>query len=146
MDRIKELAVIFNNYRDKEYVENCTIEEMSELTKAIMKSKRSKLDINNLVEEIGHVLLTTSALISLYGISEELVTKSAEDAVKRMFIDIEREHDIRIESILKNIGILTSSGMEQITSLASEACCSSSQATTDMNELPKYKGSENGEI
>ena len=87
--------VVYKN-KNKEYIENCVIEEMSELTKAIIKDKRGLKDINNLEEEIGHVILMCNALMKCHGIPEYAICEEAEDAVNRMLLDIEnnKSHEL----------------------------------------------------
>ena len=87
MDDFNTLGKIISDYSTQEHVEDCVIEEMSELTKAIIKKRRGKGNIKNLTEEIGHVKLMCEALIRKYEIDTEGVHKEAEDAVLRMLKD-----------------------------------------------------------
>lgn len=66
------------------FVETCLIEEMSELTKALCKIRRGKVDFDNTIEELGHVILMCYALISKYSFNHKTVIKEAEDAVAKM--------------------------------------------------------------
>lgn len=51
---------------------NIIIEELSELTKAICKMKRGQADIDNIAEEIAHVLLTVQYLILYFEIDKKV--------------------------------------------------------------------------
>lgn len=84
MIKIEGLGSIVNAHRSADHVENCTIEEMSELTKAITKSRRGKVDIENITEEIGHVILMCYSLMYRYNITEYQILLEANDAVNRM--------------------------------------------------------------
>ena len=79
-----DLAELVYQNNNKDHIENCLIEEMSELTKAITKSRRGKTNIDNITEEIGHVMLMCSSLIKCYGIQEYCILLEANDAVNRM--------------------------------------------------------------
>lgn len=81
---IIDLAELVYQNNNKDHIENCLIEEMSELTKAITKSRRGKTDIDNLTEETGHVLLMCYSLMKCYGIQEYCVLLESNDAVNRM--------------------------------------------------------------
>lgn len=84
MINMHELSEIVNNKNTRDHIENCTIEELSELTKAITKSKRGKLDIENMTEELGHVMLMCGALAKNYDIQPKSINLEAQNAVDRM--------------------------------------------------------------
>ena len=84
MNKINNLAEVVYQNNNKDHIENCVIEEMSELTKAVTKSRRGKEDIKNITEEIGHVMLMCNSLMKCYGIQELAIETEAEDAVNRM--------------------------------------------------------------
>ena len=81
--KLGEMVATHN--KDKvDFVETCLIEEMSELTKALCKIRRGKVDFDNTIEELGHVILMCYALISKYNFNHKTIIKEAEDAVTKM--------------------------------------------------------------
>lgn len=76
--------VVEHNSSEKNIV--CCIEEMSELTKVLTKKLRNsdKFNVNDLLEEVSHVLLMCNAIAKEYGLTEEDILSVQADAVKRM--------------------------------------------------------------
>ncbi|WP_195238630.1 MazG nucleotide pyrophosphohydrolase domain-containing protein [Romboutsia sp. 1001285H_161024_C4] len=56
---------------DKDLCSLITMEECSELTKAVSKAKRGKLDKDNMAEEIADVLIGINWIKKIYGITNE---------------------------------------------------------------------------
>lgn len=85
------MAVLNHNSSEKNTV--CCIEEMSELTKVLTKKlrKSEKFNIENLTEELSHVLLLCNVIAAEHGIHEKDILKEQMDAVQRM----EEEDGIR---------------------------------------------------
>jgi NTP pyrophosphatase (non-canonical NTP hydrolase) len=92
---MNDLAEIVYQNCSRDHIENCVIEEMSELIKAVSKSRRCEVDlenmnneslciVGNMAEETGHVLLMCIALMKSYGIQDYQVKLEANDAVNRM--------------------------------------------------------------
>ena len=81
---IDRLAEMVCENSTKDHIENCVIEEMSELIKAVTKSRRGETNIDNLTEEIGHVILMCFSLMQTYNIHENDIIMEANDAVCRM--------------------------------------------------------------
>jgi len=63
INRIKELHEIYG----ESYQEIMAIEEMAELTKALIKKLRKKENINDIIEEVADSLICIISLAHLYG-------------------------------------------------------------------------------
>lgn len=76
--------VVSHNSSEKSTI--CCIEEMSELTKVLTKKMRKspKFNINDLTEELAHVLLMCGAIAKEHGIKEEDILDVQHHAVDRM--------------------------------------------------------------
>lgn len=59
------------------------IEEMSELTKALLKHRRNKCMINSIKEEISHVLISIEVVCQILEISKFDIEKEAEKKLKK---------------------------------------------------------------
>ncbi len=59
------------------------IEEMSELTKELLKRRRGKDNDAGLIEEMAHALISISVVQNLYGISDEDLYKEAVKKLKK---------------------------------------------------------------
>ena len=83
MDKTKVLKEAIQTYGQNAQID-MAIEEMSELTKALLKYRRSlisqKLEV---AEEIADVLITIEQLIIIYD-NEELVNKTVNSKIKRL--------------------------------------------------------------
>mgnify|MGYP001616955899 CR=1 FL=1 len=74
-----------HNMDKVQFIETCLIEEMSELTKSICKHNRNEGDVNNTIEELGHVILMCYALINKHRLDYGRVIHEAELAVRKMY-------------------------------------------------------------
>lgn len=81
---INNLGMIFSFNSTGDHIQNCAVEELAELIIAINKSRRGKTDIDNLTEEIGHVMLMCYGLMNYYSIDEKSAILESKDAIDRM--------------------------------------------------------------
>lgn len=79
MDQLKKLVEKSVECFDKSSQDLILIEEMSELTKELLKRRRGKCNMDNIKEELSHVLISTMVLQKVLGISQ----KDIENEVQR---------------------------------------------------------------
>jgi NTP pyrophosphatase (non-canonical NTP hydrolase) len=83
MDKTKVLKEAIQTYGQNAQID-MAIEEMSELTKALLKDRRSlKSQRLEVAEEIADVLITVEQLIMIYD-NEELVNKTVNSKIARL--------------------------------------------------------------
>ena len=68
---------VINNF-DQKNQDLILIEEMSELTKELLKKRREKDNWNELIEEMSHVYISLEVIKTLYGISDKDIQKQVD--------------------------------------------------------------------
>ena len=69
-----------------------TVEELSELSVAITHDLAGKEDPENIIEEIADVWVMMNQLIMIYGISEKLINKIADEKIQRTLERMKNEN------------------------------------------------------
>lgn len=68
---------VINNF-DQKNQDLILIEEMSELTKELLKKRREKDNWDELIEEMSHVYISLEVVKTLYGISDKDIQKQVD--------------------------------------------------------------------
>lgn len=84
---------IINHY-GKEAQKDVAIEEMSELTKELIKERRIKYNMDSILEEIADVTLMLHQLLIIYNFTEEDVKRIIDEKVERQIKRIEDEESV----------------------------------------------------
>lgn len=80
---------------DKSSQDLILIEEMSELTKELLKRRRGKCNIDNIKEELSHVLISTMVLQKVLGISQQDIEDEAKRKLEK-YGWLEQEENVKI--------------------------------------------------
>lgn len=74
IDRCATMAIELFDHSNQDLI---LIEEMSELTKALLKLRRGKSAMNDVAEEMAHVLISVEVVRHILGISDVDLEKEA---------------------------------------------------------------------
>lgn len=80
-DSVKQINKQIMDIQGKGISLTIAMEECAELIQAISKFKRNKGDIDNLIEEIGDVLICIDYLIQLFYLNDEYIDEVISDKV-----------------------------------------------------------------
>ena len=78
------------------------IEEMSELTKALIKNNRGKNNVDEISEEIADVMIMLETLMLVYKISPKVVNKLIDEKIKYMLSIMEKKKNNQILSVFSS--------------------------------------------
>ena len=76
---------VINNF-DQKNQDLILIEEMSELTKELLKKRREKDNWDELIEEMSHVYISLEVVKTLYGISDKDIQKQVDLKKEKYYI------------------------------------------------------------
>lgn len=74
IDRCADMAIELFEHSTQDLI---LIEEMSELTKALLKLRRGKSSMNEIAEEMAHVLISVEVVRRILGIEDVALEKEA---------------------------------------------------------------------
>lgn len=74
IDRCADMAIELFEHSTQDLI---LIEEMSELTKALLKLRRGKSSMNEIAEEMAHVLISVEVVRRILGIEDGALEKEA---------------------------------------------------------------------
>lgn len=80
-EQMQILNELVSKYKDKQI--NVCIEEMSELTQALCKYKRGKLDKDNLIEELADVHIMLMQMLLLFEIDSDEFLEIVDKKINR---------------------------------------------------------------
>jgi len=83
-EQIKQIIADFTKYKGKDYQILCAVEEMAELTKALMKNiNRQKDNVEDIFEELADVVITLEEIKIIYGISDARIWEYLNEKMPR---------------------------------------------------------------
>lgn len=83
MSYLKQLVQKSVEYFDRSHQDLILIEEMSELTKELLKRRRGKCDMDGIKEELSHVMISTMVLQEVLGISQMDIENEAKRKLEK---------------------------------------------------------------
>ena len=82
---IKNFDTLTSLFKDSDVQDLILIEEMSELTKELLKRRRGKYNMPNIIEELSHVLISCKSVQNNFLIADEEINK--EISIKQLKYD-----------------------------------------------------------
>ena len=83
MSYLKQLVQKSVEHFDRSHQDLILIEEMSELTKELLKRRRGKCNMDGIKEELSHVMISTMVLQQVLGISQQDIENEAKRKLEK---------------------------------------------------------------